>query len=85
MSCLILFVCHDDDSISRVIHYNHIILLVGDKEIKQEYLNNPKIIVVRNLEHHIEQLINEFECGTHYKFRTTCTIIWKDCISVFEI
>ena len=50
----IIFVCHDNDSISKVIHYNHHIILVGYKEISKEYLQYPKLIIARDLKNNIE-------------------------------
>jgi hypothetical protein len=52
---LIVFVCHNNDSISKVIHLNHTILFVGDQEISEEYKLYPKIIIVRDLPIHIEE------------------------------
>jgi len=54
MSYLIVFVCHDNESIANVIHHNKNIMFVGNKEISDEYINNPKIIIARNLENNIE-------------------------------
>lgn len=49
-----VFVCHSNESIAQIIHYNQSIILVGDQEISEEYLKYPKLIVARNLEHNIE-------------------------------
>ena len=54
MSHIIIFVCHNNESISQVIHYNKQIILVGNTEINDEYKNNPNITIARNLEHNIE-------------------------------
>ena len=54
MSCAIIFVCHDNASIESVLPHNHFIMFVGDKEIKNEYRQNPKIIIARDLEDNIE-------------------------------
>jgi len=54
MSCLIIFVCHDNNSISKVIHHNYPIIFVGSQEISDDYSNYSKIIIARNLENNIE-------------------------------
>ena len=54
MSYLVVFVCHDNESIANVIHHNKNIIFVGNKQISDEYINNPKIIIARNLENNIE-------------------------------
>jgi len=51
----IIFICHDNDSISKVIHHNHFIILVGDKEISDEYSKYPKLTIARNLKDNIEE------------------------------
>lgn len=53
-SIAIVFVCHNNESIAHVIHYNHPIILVGDQEIREEYRQYPKLIVARDLQHNIE-------------------------------
>ena len=55
MSCAIIFVCHDNSTIESVLKHNHFIMFVGDKEIKDEHRENPKIIIARDLEHNIEK------------------------------
>ena len=55
MSCAIIFICHNNDSINKIIHHNYYILFVGNQEISEEYKNNPKITVVRDLEKNIEE------------------------------
>jgi hypothetical protein len=52
MSVLIVFICHDDESVEHVIHYGYPILFVGDKET----LYRDKVILVRELPDHIEHL-----------------------------
>lgn len=54
MSLVIVFICHNNDSINRIIHYNHYIMFVGNEEIDEQFLNNEKIIIARNLENNIE-------------------------------
>jgi hypothetical protein len=54
MSCVIVFICHDNESVSKVIHYNYYVIFVGNKEIDQKYLNYSKLIIARNLKHNIE-------------------------------
>lgn len=50
----IVFVCHDNGSINNVIHYDKYIIFVGDKNIDEEYINYPKLIIARNLKDNIE-------------------------------
>jgi len=52
---LIVFVCHDTESMSKVVEYNYNIILVGDKELTDEYLQYPKLIIARDLQYNIEQ------------------------------
>jgi hypothetical protein len=52
MSVQIVFICHDDESVQKVLPYGHPILLVGDKTIQ----DLDKVIVVRDLPIHIEYL-----------------------------
>jgi hypothetical protein len=54
MSCVIIFVCHDNDSVSKVISHNYHIIFVGNKEIDEKYLSYSKLIIARNLEDNIE-------------------------------
>jgi len=54
MSCVIVFICHDNYSISRVIGKNQYIMFVGDKEIDEKYSSYSKLIIARNLENNIE-------------------------------
>jgi len=54
MSVVIVFVCHNNNSIRNIIHYNHYILFVGDQEINEEYITYSKLIIARNLENNIE-------------------------------
>lgn len=54
MSCVIVFICHDNSSIEHVLSHGHYIIFVGDKEIKDEYRNNPNIIIAKELVNNIE-------------------------------
>ena len=54
MSCVIVFICHDNYSVSRVIDKNQYIMFVGDKEIDEKYSSYSKLIIARNLENNIE-------------------------------
>jgi hypothetical protein len=54
MSIAIIFICHDNASIQSVVHYDHYIIVVGNNEIDEKYLNVPKIIIARNLKNNIE-------------------------------
>jgi len=54
MSFAIVFVCHDNNSIESVLNYNYYILFVGNREIDENYKNNPKIIIARDLSNNIE-------------------------------
>jgi hypothetical protein len=54
MSCVIVFICHDNYSISRIIDKNQYIMLVGDNEIDESYSSYSKLIIARNLQHNIE-------------------------------
>jgi len=52
---LIVFICHDTESMSKVIGYNYNIILVGDKQIKDEYLQYPNLTIARDLQYNIEE------------------------------
>jgi len=54
MSCVIVYVCHDNDSISKIISNNYHIIFVGNNEIDEKYINYSKLIIARNLENNIE-------------------------------
>lgn len=54
MSCIVVFICHDNNSISKVIDKNQYIILVGDNEIDEKYTSYSKLIVARELENNIE-------------------------------
>jgi hypothetical protein len=49
-----IFVCHDNESMSRIIHHNYYIIWVGNREISDLYMKYPKLIIARNLENNIE-------------------------------
>ena len=48
------FVCHNNDTINFVINHNKYIIFVGNNNLDEKYLNNPKIIIARNLPYNIE-------------------------------
>ena len=58
MNNAIIFICHNDESIEKVIDRicidNVYFILVGFNEIKEKYRNHPKIIFARNYENNIE-------------------------------
>jgi len=56
MSCVIIFICHDNKTISSVLKKNlkHFIIFVGNKEISDEHRQNSKIIIARELITNIE-------------------------------
>jgi len=54
MSVCIVLVCHNNESIQYVLNHNYNIIVVGNNIIKEEYQNNPKIIIARNLPINIE-------------------------------
>jgi len=54
LPCVIVFVCHDNYSVSRVIDKNQYIIFVGDNEIDESYSSYSKLIIARNLENNIE-------------------------------
>lgn len=51
---VIVFICHDNNSVARVIDKNHYIMFVGDNEIDEKYSSYSKLIIARNLENNIE-------------------------------
>jgi len=50
----IVFICHDDASIKRVIDHNFQILFVGNRQISAEYATNKNIHICRNMPNNIE-------------------------------
>lgn len=54
MSCVIVFICHDSYSVSKVIDKNQYIIFVGSNEIDEKYSSYSKLIIARNLENNIE-------------------------------
>ena len=52
MSVAIVFVCHDDASVEHVLPYGFPILLVGNRDLREEYRS--KVTFVRDLPHQIE-------------------------------
>jgi hypothetical protein len=54
MSIAIIFICHDDNSLQSVIHYNHYILFVGNNEINETNKKYSKLIIVKDLKYNIE-------------------------------
>jgi hypothetical protein len=50
----IVFVCHNDESIRKIISYNYPIIFVGNKAVSDEFKDNPNIIVARDLQNNIE-------------------------------
>lgn len=53
-SLIIVFVCHDNESILNVLSYGYPILFVGNKPIAEEYASNKNIYILRDLEYNIE-------------------------------
>jgi len=51
---LIVFICHDDSSIKRVIGHNFPILFVGNRPISNEYATNSNIYICRDMKYNIE-------------------------------
>ena len=49
---VVVFVCHDNHSIEHVLPYGFHILVVGNRDISEEYMS--KVIMARNLPYHIE-------------------------------
>ena len=54
MSVAIVYICHNVETIKSVIDKGTYILFVGNNEITDEYISNPKIIIARSLRDHIE-------------------------------
>jgi hypothetical protein len=54
MSVVIIYICHDTNSVKSVIQKNHKIIFVGNNELENEYINHPNIIIARNLKYNIE-------------------------------
>ena len=54
MSVVIVYICHDTNSVKSVIKQNHKIIFVGNNELEHEYINHPNIIIARDLKHNIE-------------------------------
>jgi len=58
MNNAIIFICHNDESIEKVIDKiyldNVYFMIVGFNEIKEKYKNHPKIIFARDYENNIE-------------------------------
>lgn len=55
MSVLVVYVCHDNNSLNKIINNkNSYIIFVGKNEIDEDYKNNDKIIVARDLPFNIE-------------------------------
>ena len=54
----ILFICHNNESIEKVIHYieidNVYLMIVGLNDIKDVYTQHPKMILARSYPNHIE-------------------------------
>ena len=50
----IVFVCHDNNSVKKVLSYNYPIIFVGNKPIADEYRNNKNIVIARDLKNNIE-------------------------------
>jgi len=55
-SCVIIFICHNNETIDVTLktYPDSFIMFVGHAEIKQEYTQNTKIIIARDLEVNIE-------------------------------
>jgi hypothetical protein len=56
MSCVIIFVCHDNLTIDSVLKntFDHYIIFVGNKELNENHRQNSKIIIARELTNNIE-------------------------------
>jgi hypothetical protein len=50
----IVFICHDEESIKRVISHNYPIIFVGNKKIPDYLKENKQIIIARELKDNIE-------------------------------
>ena len=53
-SLIIVFVCHDNASILKVLSYGYPIIFVGNKPIADEYASNKNIYILRDFEYNIE-------------------------------
>lgn len=87
MSCVIVFVCHDNSSIEYVLHnntFNYFIMFVGNKEINEQYAQNPNIITVRNLPHNIEKEWNLLTFTAWYAIIKNNMFIEYEYICVLE-
>jgi len=51
---IVCFVCHNTESINYVIDKNQYIIFVGNNTLDEKFLNNPKIIIARDLPYNIE-------------------------------
>ena len=51
---ILCFVCHNTESINYVIDKNQYIIFVGNNTLDEKFLNNPKIIIARDLPYNIE-------------------------------
>ena len=60
-SLIIVFVCHDDESIKKVLSHEYPILFVGNKPIANEFRSNKNIYILREFEFNIE---NEYKLLT---------------------
>lgn len=50
----VIFVCHNDEAIKRVLRYPYRIIVVGNKPINAVYRDYPNLIIARDLPYNIE-------------------------------